>query len=585
MGRLQGKVSMVVPCYNKESYIGAMLDSVLAQKWDNIELILVNDGSTDGTRGVIIDYLPKFEKRGYGVKLIDQENGGCCKAVHTGLVNMTGDYYCLVDCDDAITPEYVSAMAGFLDENDDYEWAACSYRPVTLLDDVTTIGAVPKCPYPQDTDNLIEKWILRQTITTVWIYMVRIRYVDRCRMVENWNTARNRTYEPLVGIPLMNGGGKLKYFHEGFYRYTQTSRDLFVFEKYEDITHYYDDYRAQYAWSIARLAADENRKRRLTDLVDLAYTRELFAQLHAIKDKERHADQLCADLIEKINRHKPNMRITFGLAKQLGFMTIYNMACFAITGSPFASPKRVIGYGVLGKYGRKLLPHYMGTAYEPYVLWDKNGDGERVRRPDFDDLSETDLIIVFPKDRKVVEDIKEELGNAPARIVYPEEEELLRSLLAVPDFELGGLPMTDAVKHYKTGYVSGSFDMFHVGHLNLLRRARECCGHLIVGVLSDACILAGKKKAPVIPLEDRLEIVRSCKYVDEVDVTTDDLLNKVTAWHKYHFDAMFTGDDHKDDGWAWEEPELNRLGVELVFFPYTQKVSSTRLRSVLENNF
>lgn len=138
-------------------------------------------------------------------------------------------------------------------------------------------------------------------------------------------------------------------------------------------------------------------------------------------------------------------------------------------------------------------------------------------------------------------------------------------------------------KRYKIGYVSGTFDMFHIGHLNLLRRAKERCDHLIVGVLSDECVLRSKKKTAVISLADRLEVVRSCRYVDEVDVTTLELLNKVTAWHKYHFDAMFTGDDHKTDGWAWEEPELNKLGSELVFFPYTQGVSSTKLRGMIEN--
>ncbi len=139
-------------------------------------------------------------------------------------------------------------------------------------------------------------------------------------------------------------------------------------------------------------------------------------------------------------------------------------------------------------------------------------------------------------------------------------------------------------KHWHVGYISGSFDMFHVGHLNLLRRAKERCDYLIVGVLSDECIVTIKKKAPIISLGDRLEIVRSCKYVDEVDVTTNELLNKITAWNKYHFDAMFTGDDHKGDGWAWEEPELNKLGAELVFFPYTTKVSSTKLRGILKGD-
>lgn len=144
--------------------------------------------------------------------------------------------------------------------------------------------------------------------------------------------------------------------------------------------------------------------------------------------------------------------------------------------------------------------------------------------------------------------------------------------------------MADEEKHYKVGYVSGSFDMFHVGHLNLLRRAKERCDYLIVGVLADECIIMHKKRAPIIPIEDRIEIIRACRYVDEADVTTKDLLNKISAWNKYKFNAMFTGDDHKSDGWAWEEPELNQLGAEIVFFPYTEKVSSTKLRAIVESS-
>lgn len=139
----------------------------------------------------------------------------------------------------------------------------------------------------------------------------------------------------------------------------------------------------------------------------------------------------------------------------------------------------------------------------------------------------------------------------------------------------------DGVKKYKVGYVSGTFDMFHVGHLNLLHRAKERSDYLIAGVLADECVQQSKGRMPVIPLEDRLAIVEGCRYVDEVDVTTPELINKISAWQKYHFDAMFTGDDHKEDGWAWEEPQLRELGAELVFFPYTQRVSTTMLREHL----
>jgi len=135
-------------------------------------------------------------------------------------------------------------------------------------------------------------------------------------------------------------------------------------------------------------------------------------------------------------------------------------------------------------------------------------------------------------------------------------------------------------KRWPKGYVSGSFDMFHVGHLNLIRRAKERCECLIVGILADGVIARLKKKWPVITLRDRMEIIAALKYVDEVDVTTEPLLNKLTAWEKYHFDAMFSGDDHIDDGWAWEENDLKARGADLVFFPYTKEVTTTLLRDM-----
>jgi cytidyltransferase-like protein len=136
-------------------------------------------------------------------------------------------------------------------------------------------------------------------------------------------------------------------------------------------------------------------------------------------------------------------------------------------------------------------------------------------------------------------------------------------------------------KHWNIGYVSGSFDLFHVGHLNLLRNARNRCNRLIVGVLSDEAIGYCKRKQPVIPEHDRVAVVAAIRYVDEVDITTRELLNKVNAWEKYHFDAMFSGDDHATDGWAKEEDALRELGAELVFFPYTRGVSTSMIRNDL----
>jgi glycerol-3-phosphate cytidylyltransferase len=132
-------------------------------------------------------------------------------------------------------------------------------------------------------------------------------------------------------------------------------------------------------------------------------------------------------------------------------------------------------------------------------------------------------------------------------------------------------------KPYRVGYTAGVFDLFHVGHLNILKRAKEQCDFLIVAVSTDDLVQNYKHKSPVIPYENRREIVESIKYVDQVvpQVNRD----KFAAWEKYHFDVMFVGDDWKESPLFKEvEKELNLVGSEIVFFPYTQSVSSTMIR-------
>lgn len=135
------------------------------------------------------------------------------------------------------------------------------------------------------------------------------------------------------------------------------------------------------------------------------------------------------------------------------------------------------------------------------------------------------------------------------------------------------------MKKYKIGYTTGVYDLFHIGHLNLLRRAKEQCDYLIVGVTVDELVSYKNKKA-VIPFEERLEIVKAIRYVDlAVPQTT---MDKMEAWKEYHFDAMFVGDDWKGtDLWMERERVFKEVGVDIVYFPYTQSTSSTQLRDVL----
>ena len=130
------------------------------------------------------------------------------------------------------------------------------------------------------------------------------------------------------------------------------------------------------------------------------------------------------------------------------------------------------------------------------------------------------------------------------------------------------------------GYTTGVYDMFHVGHLNILKRAKEQCDFLIVGVSTDELVQMDKNKTPIIPFEDRCAIVESIKYVDKVVPQKDK--NKFGAWEQYHFNKMFVGSDWKDTPqWNDFEKQFTPIGVEIVYLDYTDGISSTILRDRL----
>lgn|SRR5690625_117600 len=130
------------------------------------------------------------------------------------------------------------------------------------------------------------------------------------------------------------------------------------------------------------------------------------------------------------------------------------------------------------------------------------------------------------------------------------------------------------MKQYKIGYTTGVFDLFHVGHLNILKKAKEQCESLIVGVSTDELVKEYKHISPVIPYVERKEIVEGIKYVDKVvpQITRE----KIVAWEHLLFDVMFVGDDWKGDAlFNQVEKDLKHVGVDVVYFPYTKGVSST----------
>lgn len=130
------------------------------------------------------------------------------------------------------------------------------------------------------------------------------------------------------------------------------------------------------------------------------------------------------------------------------------------------------------------------------------------------------------------------------------------------------------------GYTTGVFDLFHIGHVNMLKKAKSICDRLIVGVSTDDLVLY-KNKRPVIPFEERIEVVNSCQFVDVAVPQFD--MNKLNAWKRYNFNMMIVGDDwFETDKWNKYEEEMSSVGVRIIYFPYTKNTSSTLINKTLE---
>ena len=137
-------------------------------------------------------------------------------------------------------------------------------------------------------------------------------------------------------------------------------------------------------------------------------------------------------------------------------------------------------------------------------------------------------------------------------------------------------------KKYKIGYTDGVYDLFHVGHLNMINTARNYCEYLIVGVLCDEVVREYKKRSPIIQEEDRRKIIASIKGVDKAVI--NQFRDKMKLWELYHFNVIFIGDDWKGtERWNHFEKILGEIGVDVIYVPYTKGISTTEIRQRIMN--
>jgi hypothetical protein len=392
---------MAMPCYNKAEYIGEMFDSILAQEWDNIELILVNDGSTDGTREIIAEYEPKFLARGYEAIIVDQENAGVCAAAKAGLLRATGDYICQVDSDDELDPKYVSTMAGWLAGHPDCDFCVCEAWEYAGSGNQKKFKPFFAKGPAEHGLSYLERYLMAYMRQTVWVYMVRYEYLQKCRVLETYCTETPGSHEPGYIIPLWACGGKYQYFPAPLYRFNDGcsghSRPPELAKKIE----FSEEYCRLCQIAVERLqegVMTRERKAILKNMAEIAKGIVCHSYADQLPDEQK---RLREKLVDSINTcFKPSPKLGNVLPED-----IYKLIS-AVEGKilglkheglPEKPMGRVVAWGVLGKRGRQLLPALKNTPLEPTELWDAAGDGIAVKKPEPEGLGAEDLVLIMPK--------------------------------------------------------------------------------------------------------------------------------------------------------------------------------------------
>lgn len=248
--------------------------------------------------------------------------------------------------------------------------------------------------------------------------------------------------------------------------------------------------------------------------------------------------------------------------------------------------KKLIVFGA-GRFAHKFLEMYR-RDYDIFAVvdndkqkWGNDLLGCKITSPDMLRKMQPDeyKVVICLKDYDAALNQVKEMGAVNIAVYNKNKVYPGRQAAAIHEMSV----QKEGSKKYHIGYVAGVFDLYHLGHLNMFRNAKNECDYLIVGVVTDEGVRDFKGTEPFVPFEERVEMIRSCRYVDEV--VEIPYLNRgtVEAFEKYHFDVQFSGSDYANEPlWIEMKKYLEENGATLVFFPYTQQTSSTKLKALIE---
>ena len=278
--------------------------------------------------------------------------------------------------------------------------------------------------------------------------------------------------------------------------------------------------------------------------------------LMELRNEHALSDYFSKHCISEENLSK-NKNLLASFESRLGNDDEYVDSCFE-----GLKDRKVFLFGA-GKYARKFITLY-GRKYEIVQILDNDPAKWKTKL------------------NGILIDSPESLGEVQVEykviICMKNYTQVLKQLLAMHVSHIGIYNAKDRI-----GYLSGVFDLYHIGHINMFRRAKEQCDYLIVGITSDEYVINKKKRTPFIPCDERMQVVQSCKYVDKV-VKVPYMHEEITeAWEKYQYDVQFCGSDCEHNPWWLEQQKwLREHGTDLVFFPYTEQTSSTKIKALIE---